>query len=154
MRKKSIKINNKGQALSFDLMAAGVIFLLILAGAFGLYNTQKTQLNDQINLQEMHLKATNSLNTILSDQNCLNGGIVNEKSFLSQEKINCFNSLDYNYLKNTLSLDQYEFTITIYDANSTILQKGTSTTNQAVAVQRVATFENTVKKINFIVYAK
>ncbi len=102
----------------------------------------------------MHLKAVNALNTILSDQNCLNGGIVNEKSFLSQEKINCFNSLDYNYLKSALSLDQYEFTITIYDANSTTLQKGTSTTNQAVAVQRIATLSKVAKKINFIVYAK
>jgi hypothetical protein len=147
-------MNKHGQALSFDLMAAGFIFLLIIAAAFSLYNNQKTIQAEQLSLQEMHLKAINSINTILSDQNCLNGGIVNEKNKLSQEKIDCFNSQDYNALKQTLSLESYEFKITIYDSNSTTLEKGTTTTKKATSVQRIATLGNNAKKITFIIYEK
>ncbi|MEI7961194.1 MAG: hypothetical protein WCI04_02560 [archaeon] len=147
-------LNQKGQLLSYDIIAASVIFLLIIAASFSVYNNQKSAITDQFNLQEMHLAATNALNFILNDQNCLNGGIVNETRTLSQEKVNCFNSADYNNLKTSLNLSKFEFHIKIFDTNSTILEKGTTANNQAVALQRVATLNNTAEKIIFVVYEK
>gem|GEM_PF-2364208 len=147
-------MNQKGQMMSFDLMVAGFIFLLIIGAAFTTYQSQKTTMADQLSIQEMHFSAINSLNSMLSDQNCYNGGLINEKNSLSQEKISCVNSLDYNSLKSALSIDEYEFTIRIADLNRIYLQKGSTTTNRAVAVQRAGAIGSTPVKINFILYEK
>jgi hypothetical protein len=148
------KIGRKGQVLSFDLIIAGIIFLLLLSTAFYIYNGQKYALQEQNTLQKMHLSAVNSLNSILSDQNCYKGGIINQKGVLSSQKIACFDSLDYNYLKEILSLEEYEFTISITDGNASSLQKGNTTTKRAIAVQRIAVLENRAKKINFVLFEK
>jgi len=149
-----LRINQKGQLLSYDIIAASIIFLLIIATSFSIYNNQKFAITEQLNIQEMHLAATNALNLILNDQNCLNGGLVNESRVLSQEKINCFNSTDYNTLKTNLVISKFEFHIKIFDNNTTILDTGNTTNNQAVAIQRIAMLNNTPEKIIFVVYEK
>jgi hypothetical protein len=148
------KIGSKGQAMSFDIIIASFIFLLLIASALTVYNTQQTSLQEQNTLQEMHLAATNALNTILTDQNSTRGGIVNEKIQLSQNKINDFNSMDYNTLKSNLALDQYEFYIKIYDYNSTTLEKGFTNSNRAVSIQRIAQLNSKAKKVLFTLYEK
>ena len=149
-----LRINQKGQLLSYDIIAASIIFLLIIATSFSIYNNQKFAITEQLNIQEMHLAATNALNLILNDQNCLNGGLVNESRVLSQEKINCFNSTDYNTLKTNLVISKFEFHIKIFDNNTTILDTGNTTNNQAVAIQRIAMLNDTPEKIIFVVYEK
>jgi hypothetical protein len=147
-------MNQKGQMMSFDIMAAGFIFLLIIGAAFTTYSAQKTTMADELSLQEMHFSAINALNSMLSDQNCYSGGLVNKKGALSLQGLSCVNSLDYNSLKSTLSIDAYDFTIQISDLNSTYLQKGFTATKRAVSVQRAGVLESTPVKINFILYEK
>jgi len=151
---EEIIMNQKGQMMSFDMMAAGFIFLLIIGAAFTTYSAQKTTTVYQLSLQEIHFSAINALNSMLSDQNCANGGLINEKNSLSPQNISCVNSLDYTALKSALSIDEYDFTIRISDINSTYLQKGTAQTKRAVSIQRAAALGTTPVKINFVLYER
>jgi hypothetical protein len=146
----------RAQAFTYDLIVAALIFMLVVAFSLSLYTNQKIERKDQGELQQMHLKAVNAFNTILSDQNCNLGGIANERGNLSQTKISCFNSQDYNSLKQALLLEEYEFTIKITDTNtnSVTLQKGYATTKRAVSVQRVSTLNGVSQKGVFTIYEK
>ena len=146
----------RAQAFTYDLIVAAFIFILVVAFSLSIYTDQKVERQTQGDLQQMHLKAVNAFNTILSDQNCNLGGLANERGFLSQTKIDCFNSQDYNSLKQSLPIQEYEFTIKITDTNSntTILEKAQSTNKTAVAVQRVSTLNGQAIKGVFTIFEK
>jgi len=152
--KYKIAKETRAQIMSYDLMLAAIILLIIVAFCFSLYNNQRVSMQEQESLNKMHLKAINTFNTILSDQNCSNGGLANEKGVLSQTKIDCFNSMDYNILKQNMDIEDFEFTIKIYDSNSISLQKGSITTLRAVSIQRVTTLNGVAKKGVFVLYEK
>jgi hypothetical protein len=145
-------MNERGQIMSYDLILAGFIFLMIIVGTMSIYNTQKIRYEEQFSFAQMQISGINALNTIISDQNCYNGGLANEKGNLSATKIICFSSQDYNTLKEKLAIENYEFYLKIYDNNTTNLEKGITTTKRAIALQRVVQMGTTAKKINFIIY--
>lgn len=153
-KKASNNFSSKGQILSYDLIAAGFMLLLIITTGLTLLNNQKDLKSNEIEFNEMHLVAMSSFNTILSDKNCLNGGIVNEKNIVNQDKLDCVSNVDYNTLKERLGLDAYEYKLKIYDSNGIVFEKGETTENRAISIQRVVMLNGEGKKGAFVVYEK
>ncbi len=116
-------MNSKGQALSYDLLMAGFMLLMILIAGVSFINSQKDTLASERVYSNLQLDATNAINTILNDKNCLNGGIVNEPRQISNDKLDCLTNVDYNILKEKLGLDGHEYYFKIYDGIGTDFEK-------------------------------
>jgi len=151
---KSTKHGEKGQVEMYDLIAASFILLMITGTGIMLFYGQTMSLDSASKLQRMQLSAVNSFNQMLTDTNCLNGGISDGKEAVAPSKIACFNSQSYSSMQERLGIGEYDFYVRIYDDTNTYLAYGQSTAKNAVSVQRAVNLNNSAKKGLFIIYEK
>jgi len=146
-------MNQTGQMLTFDMVIAAFITLLIIGFAIGIYNNQTASIKENVTLQTIQLDAINSADKIFNDTNCLEFGLFGEY-YLSQTKIDCASALDYSTLKERLSLEEYDFYFELTNQSGTILTKGIRGTKRSFPVQRFGVLAGEIVKGAFVLYEK
>ncbi len=144
----------RGQIESYDLMVAGFMAMLIFAGGVWVSNLQTNTALYENSTQDMHLASINAFSHMLSDKNCLNGGIADEAGKVSRKKVDCFALQNYNSMKRMLGIEGYDFYVTITDASNTYLNYGARGGKKAMAVQRTFLMDGSPKKGVLIIYEK
>ena len=146
-------MNSIGQILTFDMIIAGFITLVMIGFAFGVYNNQIASVQENITLQTIQLDAINTADKIFNDTNCLEFGLAGE-DYLSETNIVCASTESYLDLKERLSLEEYDFHFKLTDHNRTVLEKGVQGTKRSFPVQRFGVLDGNIVKGAFVLYEK
>jgi len=144
-------MERKGQ-MDFEMIVA-LFVLILLVGTSAVFwmNIQRTY-DNKVDFSDKLEKATLAFDSILGDANTERGGIVNEKREIDSGKLTIFVNSNYDTLKETLLVGNYDFYFRIYDSSTTYAQKGSQLTTDAVALQRPMKYNEKPVKGEFILY--
>ncbi|MBN2127542.1 MAG: hypothetical protein JW703_04080 [Candidatus Diapherotrites archaeon] len=161
-----LQINSKGQSFSLDLLAALIIFLIVLGFVVSNYSealVSANNLNEKIVLQRKAFSAMELLTSTkgkpenwnelnFTDINSI--GLLNSEKKASEEKLSAFINLDYTESKNLLGLNEldYFFSFTGEDSIESGLQLDANVQVDSVVLRRIVSYKGSEAVVELKVY--
>ncbi|MFH1751610.1 MAG: hypothetical protein ABH821_01580 [archaeon] len=154
--------NSKGQIVSYDLIISLSIFLVLLTFVISSWNANYYAITGEKTFNDMQRIAVSTINSLASEkgfpwnwesepENVTVIGLVNSKRIISVEKLNAFDSLDYDLVKQKLRIENYEYYFALEQGESIILEKGLLLREQdfVVNTSRVVEFNGGMAVLKF-----
>ncbi len=147
-------LGEKGQAEGFDIMAAALVAIILFGFTAGMVGSHSLSADEGTTLYQMQIDAYNLSETIFSDTNCLRGGVVDKKDFISQSKLACFSSQSYDDLRRELGIENYDFRLRVVSNSVTFIDFGTAGQKQSVSMQRIVMLNGSPARALVVLYEK
>src|SRR3989338_2918927 len=136
--------NSKGQVVSYDLMIAVFIFLLVFAFALSVWQNSIGAIAGEKVLYEMKNSAVQISNQLVITSGVpsnwhLSGdanlyGFALSRRALSLQKLNAFKALDYNSAKGKMGIADYNFYIKIEQDLNKVYEAGSAESGAEIAI--------------------
>lgn len=127
-----LRAGRRGQIVSYDLLVAVVVFLLIFTFSIVLWVDNLNKVVSEQALGEMQFAATELTDALISSQGNPSNwhilpsydkiGLVEEKRVISIDRLNAFRSENYLTLKEKMNIEDYNFYITIDTDTNTVFE--------------------------------
>jgi hypothetical protein len=161
---KRTKLNDRGQAFSYDFLVAFFVFLVLMNIMYLTWNDNVDRIQDIRQFERIRF-ASSALadNFTLTPGKPSNWehdidtnfyGLVGDKYDLVQKKLDALSAKDYDRVKEALNIDEYEFTITVEQDKNTVYTFGQalSQPEYAAGVERVVTYNGKPAKLYLRIY--
>src|SRR3989344_4635992 len=157
----SINFAKKGQIASLDVLTALFGFMLILFFIISLWALYINRLDDSVATRRLQLNAFQVVDTLLRStgtpvdwENNPNAsevlGLASPFGSIDQKKLSAFMALDYNSTVSRLKIKSFNYNLSIFHLNGTLLNSTglrQNVTKQVVSVNRLAIIKNETKRI-------
>jgi hypothetical protein len=163
----------KAQAWSFDFMASVVVFFMIMAVLFFVWEYTTFQNEDQMLFNDMQNNALTITDTIIrtrgfpehwNESSVQVMGLASEENVLNETKILMFVQMDYENTKRILGIPAYQFYFQILHLNNSQAQAngtdlvqgldplGFQNSTMVVPLERYILFDSKVARLRFILW--
>lgn len=156
--------NSQGQVVSYDLLIAVFIFLLVFAFALSIWQNSIGAIAVEKTIYEMKNSAVQLSNQLVMTpgipSNWHLGGDANLYGFalsrraLSLQKLNAFRALDYNSAKGRMGIADYDFYIKIEQDLNRVYEAGNAKSGAEIAINssRVVSYNGKNAVFYFTLY--
>jgi len=150
----------KSQIVSTDLFMAASVFVILLTTIIFSWNLYYTRLNEKIAYNDIMVNAFQISDLLVKSKgkpsiwNSTNVEIVGLAEYdrnISTQKVNSFNNMSYNELKELFNAERYEFYFQIKHLNGTAMDSHGMEFNgtYSINIRRYVMYENEKAIIDF-----
>ena len=132
------KRNNKGQAVSFDLFFAIVVFVILITAIVIAWNVYVVRLNEGIEYNDMQVVSFQATDFLVKNL------LADFDRNLSSKNVDSFAGLSYDETRDLLGIMNYDYHMVIMDVNGTnLVSKGVSANGEnVISLKRYVIYEN------------
>jgi len=157
-------LNVRGQVFSYDFLVAFIIFIFLISAMYLTWNNQVTHMRYVRQFERARFAATAITDNLTllpgkpsywennSDTNFY--GLAVKPNELATGKLTAFASRDYEAVKESLNIDEYEFFLRIVQDGNTVYSygQGLSDPQLVIGLERVVTYDGRPAKLYFKLY--
>ena len=165
--------NKRAQIWSFDFMASVVVFFMIMAVLFFVWEYTAIQNEDQMIFNDMENNALTLADNMIrtrgfpeywNESNVHVLGLASEENVLNETKILMFVQMDYDHSKRILGIPAYEFYFQVLHLNNTQARAnntdlvqgldplGFQNSTIVIPIERYILFDSRVAKLRFMLW--
>lgn len=155
--------NKKAQVFMYDFMFSMMVFLMIFAFAVSKYNSNIADTAREDARRDALSRAGNIIGALaesrgipenwhtLSDDSIEMIGLAEKPLMLSNERLARFLSMDYNFAKELLGIQGYEFLLSLPDVNKGI---SPSNTSDVIILSRSIDYNGEITEMRFFLWSE